>query len=304
MVNFKLGVDNCFALKRWPEAVDWVEIINKQLQLDIVEFDSDFLDPLFVSEDIAIRVAEYIKKIVKQKKIFLHNYFTGEMTHKVNLISHPNIEIKRNGIRWVEKAIKIATVLGAKGIGGHFDTFPSSALIDNKQYKYCMDSLINNLIYFSELAYNEGHKILMLEQMYSPYEVPYTIKQTYEILDRVNSKSKIFISPVIDVGHMCCQNYVHSPEDTNPYFWLKEFASIIEVVHLHQTMDYESCHWPFTKEYNKKGFIEPEKVLGALNVSNKKEIYLIFEIFFSLNQSDEKVVKDMIETVNYWKEYI
>ena len=304
MTEFKLGVDNCFGVKRWPEPEAWLEIIKEKLGLDIVEFDSDFLDPLFISEEVSYKVADEIKKAAKLSGVFLHNYFTGEMTHCVNLISHPDKRIRKYGMKWVEKAIKLASKLGVKGIGGHFDTIPSSGLKDDKKLKYYKDLIVDNFIHFSELAYNEGHKLLMLEQMYSPSEIPYTIKQTYELIDRINKKSKILVSPVIDVGHTCCQNFPHSPEDRDPYNWLREFGSVAEVVHLHQTTSTESCHWHFSDNYNSEGIIEAEKVLDALNESGAKEIYLILEIFFPLNMNDSQVISEMIKTVSYWKEYI
>jgi D-erythrulose 1-phosphate 3-epimerase len=304
MVYFKLGVDNCFAVKRWPEAIDWAKIVKNDLKLNIIEYDSDFLDPLFISQDNAIKTAKNIGEIAKKEGLFIHNYFTGEMTHCVNLISHPDKKIRKDGLEWIKRAMKIATAMDAKGIGGHFDTIPSKICADSRKYKYYIDYLIDNFIYFSELAYLEKHEILMLEQMYSPYEVPYTLKQTHEILERINTKSRILVSPVIDLGHACCQNFDHSPGDNDPYMWLKEFASIVEVVHLQQTTMLESNHWPFTKKYNELGIIEPNRVLNALEHSTKKEIYLIFEIFFSINQTDKQVIDSMIETVNFWKKYI
>jgi D-erythrulose 1-phosphate 3-epimerase len=194
--------------------------------------------------------------------------------------------------------------MGAKGIGGHFDTIPSNIYNDRRKYEYFIDSLIDYFIYFSEIAYGLGHKVLMLEQMYSPLEVPYTLKQAHNILSRINEKSKILVSPVIDMGHMCCQNFEHTVEDRDPYIWLKEFSSLVEVIHIHQTTDKESCHWPFTKEFNRIGIVSPEKVFKALENSTKKEIYLIFEIFFSLNQVDKEVIDNMVESVNYWKTYM
>ena len=304
VTDFKFGVDNCFCLKRWPEPEAWMNIIKNKLGLDIIEFDSDFLDPLFVSEEAGLKIAGEIKKSAEKNNILLHNYFTGEMTHNVNLLSHPDKRIRNDSIKWVEKAIKIASNMGVRGIGGHFDTIPSDIVNEKKKYKYYLDRLVEDFVYFSELASNENHKILMLEQMYSPGEVPYTIKQTYELLEKINKRSKIKVSPVIDVGHSCCHNFDHSQEDIDPYIWLKEFGSIAEVVHLHQTTHTSSEHWPFTEKYNARGIIDADKVLEALELSGSNENYLILEIFFPFYMNDKQIIDEMIETVEYWKGYL
>ncbi len=301
-INF--GTDNCFCLKRWPETEDWMNIIKNDLGLDIIQFDSDFLDPLFISEKVSLEIAGEIKETAEKKDIILHNYFTGEMTHKVNLLSHPDKRIRDDSIKWVEKAIKIASKMGVKGIGGHFDTIPSNVVNEKKKYRYYQDRLVENFIHFSELAFLENHEVLMLEQMYSPAEVPYTIKQTYEILEKINKRSKIKVSPVIDVGHSCCHNHDHLPEDIDPYNWIKEFGSVAEVIHLQQTTRTTSMHWPFTKSYNARGIIDAENVLRALEQSGSSENYLILEIFFPLYMNDNQIINEMIDTIEYWKGFL
>jgi D-erythrulose 1-phosphate 3-epimerase len=304
MADLKLGIDICFAVKRWPEASEWLDLVKNTLQLDIVEFDSDFLDPLYLDDIVALNIASEIKELARKKEVQIHNYFTGEMTHNINMFTDPDERIAGFGKLWFEKALRLTTELGAKGVGSHFGTIPASAINDKKEYGYYIDKKIDTIIYLSEIAYNEGHKILMLEQMYSPAEPPYTIKQTYNMLERINKSSKLFVSPVIDLGHSCCQNFDHSEEDRNPYNWLREFGSICEVIHIQQATSEVSNHWPFTKEYNEKGIIKPEKVIQSIQKSGSKEIYLMLEVFFPLRANNEQVLNSMIETVNYWKEYM
>jgi D-erythrulose 1-phosphate 3-epimerase len=302
MVDLKLGVDICFAVKRWPEASLWIDIVKNTLELNIVEFDSDFLDPLYLDDSVSMKIAREIKELAQRKRVNIHNYFSGEMTHNINMLTDPDERIARYGSLWFEKALRITTELGASGLGSHFGTIPAH-VIDKKDYEYYLDKKIDTIIQLSEIAFNEGHKILMLEQMYSPAEPPYTIKQAYDMLDKINKRSKLYVSPVIDLGHSCCQNFKHSEEDRNPYKWLEEFGSICEVIHIQQTSSEASNHWPFTKEYNEKGIIYPEKVIEAIQKSGSKENYLILEVFFPLRANNEQVLDNMMETVNYWKGY-
>lgn len=304
MTKFKLAVDICFAKKRWPEPESWLEIVKNELHLRYVEFDSDFLDPLYISEPTKSQIALKIRQLAKKYDIVIHNYFTGTMTHCVNLISHPDERVRRDGIKWCEEAIKVASKLGAKGIGGHFDTISHSNWENPKKYSFFIDNLISCLQYLSGIAKKEGLEFILWEQMYAASEVPYTISQTRELMDRVNNHASIPIYLTLDVGHSCCQNYPHNPEDTDPYKWLREFAHISPVVHIQQTSASESCHWPFTEEYNKIGIIEAEKVIEAINLSAAKEVLLTLEIFFSLAKNDEQVLAHMKESVEYWRKYV
>ncbi|MFC1677783.1 sugar phosphate isomerase/epimerase family protein [Planctomycetota bacterium] len=304
MTKLKLGVDLCFADKRWPEPDAWLDIVKNKFGLKYVEFDSDFLDPFFVSEPTLSDVALEIKTLSNKYEVEIHNYFTGTMTHCVNLISHPDERMRRDGVRWCEEAIKVAAKLGARGIGGHFDTISSRDLDDPKRYQMLIDNLITTFQDLSKLAKQQGQEFILWEQMYAPSEVPYTIAQTKEFLARINDGASVPIQLVIDLGHMCCQNFPHKAEDTDPYEWLRQLGDQTLVVHLQQCNGTSSGHWPFTDEYNKAGIIEAEKVIEAINESGAKEMYLFFEIFFSLGQNDQQVLDEMAKSVEYWRKYV
>ena len=304
MTKLKLGVDLSFAKKRWPEPEIWIDIVKNQLGLKYVEFDTDFLDPLFISKPTWIDIAAEINQLTKDSGLEIHNYFTGAMTHCVNLLSHPDQRIRNDGIRWCEEAIKLTSILGARGIGGHFDTISENDLKNPERYEMLIDNLVDSTRHLSKLAKEEGQEFILWEQIYAPSEVPYTIEQSKEFMTRINDAAHVPIPLVIDLGHMCCQNYAHKPEDTDPYEWIRQLGHMTSVIHLQQCNGTGSGHWPFTKEYNEKGIIEPQKVIDAINESEAEEMYLFFEIFFSLAQNEQQILDEMKESVEYWRKYI
>lgn len=304
MTKLKLGVDLSFAKKRWPEPQAWLEIVSKRFGLKYVEFDSDFLDPLYISEPARSALALEIRRLASEYKVEIDSYFTGAMTHCVNLISHPDARVRKDGLRWCEEAIDVADKLGCRGIGGHFDTISSRDLGNPERYNLLLDNLISSFQYLSHIAKKKGQEFILWEQTYAPSEVPYTIEQTRQLMKRVNNGAGVDIFLTLDTGHACCQNYPHVPQDIDPYSWLRNFAPISPVIHLHQTNRQESCHWPFTKKYNKIGIIEPRKVIDAIQASGAKKVLLILEIFFPLSKNDEQVLDEMEESVEYWRKYI
>lgn len=109
--------------------------------------------------------------------------------------------------------------------------------------------------------------------------------------------------------------YSENFQDSDPYAWLSEVGKYSPIIHLQQTNGVVGGHKPFTKETNKTGIIEPEKVLKALkesfenNDNNYKakpanNIYLTFEIFASNTDNPEILIKELKETLEYWREFI
>ena len=303
-MQLKLGIDLSFARKRWPSPGQWAEIVQNQLGLKYIEFCSDLLDPLLISEPTRSRLAQEIKEEVNKHNLFLHNYYTGMVPHCLNLFSHPDMGVRRDGVRWCEEAAYLSARMGAAGLGGHFDHIAYNDWTDHKRYQFFLENIIQSMQYLSQVAKGYGLSFLLWEQMYTPNEIPYTIEQTREFYERVNEKAIIPIYITLDVGHVCCQGYAHQKEDRDPYRWLRKYAPISPVIHIQQTDNNASHHWPFTPEYNARGIIQAEKVLEAIEASGSRENYLMLEIFHSLAANEQKLIDDLKASVEYWQKYI
>jgi D-erythrulose 1-phosphate 3-epimerase len=302
--KFHLGVDNCFARKRWPRPNEWAEIMEKRFKCKHLEFTGDLLDPQTFPMTAMPRLAAEVKKAAADHGISIYDYYTGVITHCLNLLSHPDDEVRAFGFKWCEDAIRITKAIGARGIGGHYDTIAETDWADPKMYAKCIDRLVKSFQKLSRVAKKEGIEFIMLEQMYTPLEAPYTIQQTHEMIDAINADVACPVYVTVDVGHMCCQNFPHTPRDRDPYEWLKEFGAVSPVIHIQQVDGNGSPHWPFTKECNAKGIIDPKKVMQALEASGSKENYLILEIFHSLAVPGEKVISDIEASVDYWRQFV
>jgi sugar phosphate isomerase/epimerase len=133
-------------------------------------------------------------------------------------------------------------------------------------------------------------------------EPPCTIKGAKEVLKKINKRSKIPIKLAIDTGHQCTIGA--KGEDNDVYAWLRALASESPVIHIQQTDGKGDRHWPFTKEYNEVGIIEPDKVIRAIDESGAKEVYLMLEIIHAFEESEERVLSDLRESFRYWSNII
>jgi hypothetical protein len=99
------------------------------------------------------------------------------------------------------------------------------------------------------------------------------------------NKKKYKFNLCLDVGH----GDINSKNKSNydPYKWLINLSEESPVIHIKQVQKNNFSHLPFTKKNNKKGIIDPKKVLDILkkritmmqnfllNYHLKKEIQLI-----------------------------
>ena len=298
-----LGIDLAFARMRWPQPTEWLWVVNK-LGIKYVEFCSDFLDPILISKHSRLRVAQKTRREAEKAGVVIYDYYTGQISHCLNLLSDARPDVRKDGLRWCEEAIKVAAALGVKAIGGHFDHIAHRNLSSPHERRFLLQCLFKYYQHLSELARKEGLEFMMLEQMYLPAEKPYTIDETEDFYQKLNKTSAVPIYITVDVGHSCCLNYPHKEEDTDPYEWLRRFAHISPVIHIQQTNGKESQHRPFTKVYNQTGIITPEKVIKAIESSGSKENYLMLEIFFPLTINERQLINDLQETVLYWRKYV
>lgn len=299
-----LAINMCFLRKRWVQPEEWAQLIAQQVGLKYAEFTSDLLDPFFVPQPARSRIAERTHKSFTEQGIKIIDYYTGVITHCLNLLSHPEPEVRETGMSWCREAISLAQKLGADGIGGHFDTIADAECRDPKRRAERIEGIIHSFQSLSRDAKEHGLKFLLYEQMYTPSEAPYTIAEAQEIYARVNEDTAVPVYLTIDVGHACNRNYPHLQEDLDPYLWLETFAHISPVIHLQQTDGKVSHHWPFTDRYNKIGIIHPEKVLDAIEKSGSEKNYLVFEIFHSLGHTEEMVLDDLKRSVDYWRRWV
>jgi len=299
-----LAINMCFLRKRWAEPEEWAEIIDGQLRLKYAEFSSDLLDPFFVPEPARSRIAQKTRDAFDGRGITLVDYYTGLVTHCLNLLSHPDPAVRDSGMKWCREAIVLASQMGAGGLGGHFDTIVSGECLDPKRRAARIDDVIKSFQSLSHDAKEHGLKFILWEQMYTPSEAPYTIAEAAHIHELANEGAAVPIYLTVDVGHMCNLHYPHSDGDLDPYLWLEKFAHISPVIHIQQTDGKASHHWPFTDEYNRVGIIHPEKVLEAIEKSGSEMNYLMFEIFHSLGQTEQMVLDDLNRSIDYWRKWV
>src|SRR5258708_15394480 len=118
MSRLHLGINTCFAVKRWPEPEQWLTIVKEELGLDYCQFSFDLIDPMFDDSAIASYAAS-VRNIAAEKHVTIHSTFTGLAAYSWSQLLHPIPSLRSAAMQWYRRAIDLTVQLGALGTGGH-----------------------------------------------------------------------------------------------------------------------------------------------------------------------------------------
>ena len=159
-----------------------------------------------------------------------------------------------------------------------------------------MASLRESLAEIAGHARGAGLEFLMLENLPSPRE-PSTFAWIEDLLTE-GDEAHVPWRLCFDVGHTCTPGA--TDEELDPYAWPGRFAGKIAEVQLQQTDGQGDHHWQFSAARNRAGIIDAARLLQALEATTAADVRLILEIIPPGEQSDDEVLAELKESVEYW----
>lgn len=209
-----LGIDNCFAAKRWTRPAEWMGII-KDLGLRYIEASADTeCDPIYMGPNFTRDWIEDVKYHEKRLGMKVKNVYSGHGTYVTSGLTHYDNRVTlRFRDEWVKKQMDTAQALGA-GFGFFAHGFEELLLQDHELYEQKLDELYDNLADLACYARQIGMRYAGLEQMYSPHQPPWTIEGTLRLLKEVWRRSggaPFYITA--DLGHMNGQQFFEKPTE-------------------------------------------------------------------------------------------
>lgn len=295
MAELHLQVNTCFAVKNWPTAEQWLDLVDGW-GISEVQFCLDLLNPCLPD---ALAIGEEIRKAAEKRKVSICSTFTGTIAYVQNMLLHPDPRYRNDALKWYLKAIELTGVMGAKTTGGHFGALSSVDELNPIQGGEKVQYLIESFRIFGEAAAKAGLEYLVWELMPSSRELPHTPDEALVLLERANEVSPIPIRLCFDLGHACAHDVY--PDDQTVYLWLEKLLPVTPMVHLQQTDGKGDHHWPFTDEFNALGIIEPSAVKSILSRSPYPTVDLVLEILHPPEASPAKIKNDWAESIAIWR---
>jgi D-erythrulose 1-phosphate 3-epimerase len=297
--RFRLGINTCFAVKRWPRPEDWAAVVRNDLGLDLVELSADLLEGMDVPGERSLAIAR-TRAALHDHGLVAETTFTGLTAFGSNLLMHPEPKRRAAGVAWYRGLMDVTVELGAVATGGHVGTMsvPDWTAPDRREARIA--ALRNSLAEIAGHARRAGLEFLMLENLPSPRE-PSTFAWIEDLLTD-GDEAHVPWRLCFDVGHTCTPGA--TDEELDPYAWPGRFAGKIAEVQLQQTDGQGDHHWQFSAARNRAGIIDAARLLQALEATTAADVRLILEIIPPGEQSDDEVLAELKESVAYWRQAI
>ena len=292
-MQVRLGINTCFAVKRWPLPADWIPIVRDRLGLKLVQHSFDLVPAGSTTAD-----AEALAFSAAAAGLDLHSTFTGLAAYSDNLLLSPGPAGRTAAANWFEWAIRWTAAVGGVATGGHVGAFAVPDRADPVRRESLWADLQAALLRLSGTASRAGLAYLMVENLAAARE-PSTMAMIRDLLTS-GDDSHVPIRLCLDVGHMCVPGT--SGADRDPYAWLRELGRAAPVIQLQQSDADSDHHWPFTAERNAVGRIDADRVLEALEDGGVDETVLILEVIPAFEQDDDAVLNDLIASADYWRD--
>jgi sugar phosphate isomerase/epimerase len=297
MTKYSLGFSLIGSANRFPEPEIWARLVREEYDLDSVSFSTDFVDPLW-PQPIVADYLDRTRKCLDQYKLTVPSVFFGVFTRRSMLMS-PDLQTRMMWFEWYKGLVRMAVELGAKEAGSPFGAISVHDANDPQRRQVRINEALRLWRELSFYAKDCGLEYLYFETMSTKREIPDTIESTRELFGRMNENAVLPTYVCQDVGH------APDPSQRDRYQWLRELGSITKIVHLQQSDENNSRHWPFTPEYNAIGAVDPQKTLKAIEESGVEKMSLDFEIFHRESAEQEPlVIQDIKKSVEYWRQYL
>jgi D-erythrulose 1-phosphate 3-epimerase len=292
-VSWVLGINNCFAVKRWPLADEWAGVVRDELGLSVVQHSLDLVD-FTASHDELLEQAESVRSACAATGLTPHSVFTGLAAYSAPLLLGPDPGERRRALAWYERVLEFAAACGATVAGGHLGSLSAADFALPERREELWGDLERALDHLRHAAGRNGIETLLVENMACARE-PSTRQQVRRLLSDADA-DRAAVALCLDIGHQVVPGT--SDEERDPYAWLRALGSRSAVVHLQQSDSEGDHHWPFTARYNALGRIEPDRVLSALGDARPA---LIIEVIPPFEAADAQVLAELRETAEYWR---
>ena len=291
----QLGINTCFAVKRWPRPADWAPIVRDTLGLDLVQVSLDLVDLTHDEESLARVVDEHLEALDRHG-IRIHSVFTGVAGYSSNLLLHPGEREREAAERWYERAIDFAARLGVDSVGGHVGAYSVPDWADAERRSLLWEELRLRLGRLASVARSRGLQGFLIENLAVRRE-PSTMPDI-ESLITDGDDEHVPLQLCLDVGHMCVPET--EGEERDPYAWLRRLGGRATVIQIQQGDALGDRHWPFTAEHDEVGRIVPSAVLETLGHTSTAP--LVFEVIPAFEAPDDATLADLVELVRRWRE--
>jgi sugar phosphate isomerase/epimerase len=291
-----LGVNTCFAVKRWPEPPEWARLCVDELGVDRCQVSLDLIDPA-LDRRATSEYADAVRHAAARSGLQLHSTFTGLAGYSSSQLLHPSPRLRTAARRWFERAVDLTARMGVAGTGGFVGAFSVQDAGDASRRRALLIGYRDALRRLADHAAGRGLEFLLFENMAVPREFGHCIEEAHEI-EAMTAGTAVPWRLCLDVGHPCALHTGTRSDD--PLAWLAERWEQVPVVQVQQANRDGDFHWPFTDARNTVGLVDASEVVAALRRWDADDIEVFLEVIHPFEADDAQVLDDLRASVEHW----
>jgi len=289
-------------VNRYAEPRDLIEAIAYDIKIRDIQLTHEFINPAWP--------AYLIKRLVKDMNASLRRTgarVTSGMTGpygRLNHFGHPDPEVRSYYLAWFKTFCDIVVDLGGHSLGTQFAIFTYRDFDDPSRREDLINRALDCWAELAQHAKAAGLEFLFWEPMSIGREFGETIQSAHALQDRIFDRQMdipLLMMADIDHGDVTSTN----PDDYDPYAWARSVPRVSPIIHIKQSLMDKGGHRPFTAEFNRKGKIEPQKLIDAFNQGGGADNEICLELSFKEREpNDRQVVSHIAESVAHWAPWI
>lgn len=202
--TISIGIDNCFAIKRWVTPAEWARVI-REMGMRYVEGVADLeIEPLLTPKSCHDDWIEQVNEQQARHGIDVVMMYSNDSTYDTAGFTHPDGRIREHFVeQWFAEFLRITGAIGAAA-GYYVQGIAEAQLYDPLQYRKALDDSYACIARVGALARQNGVRTVALEQMYTPHQPPFTIDGMRRLMRKMLRDGHAPLYLTEDVGH-------HSP---------------------------------------------------------------------------------------------
>lgn len=286
-----LGINLSFAVKRWVEPPVWARFVREKLDLELVQFTYDLLDPWW-PEACRRPMAAAVRKAANEWGLQIESAFSGLANYCFDGLLHPDAAGRRASMEWWKRAFDVAVEVGANASGGPLGGMSVSDASDPQRREQRYRDLLDAVAELSRAARAAGLQRLQVECTPLAREIPYTVDQAKAFLKDLEGRCEVPVKLLIDVGHALYQplygRNARMPE------WLNGLGDSIGAFHLQNTDFQSDSHWGWP---DGRGLFDVAGFAGEVRAAGLEHVPAFIEIIYPFELSDQAVQESITSTV-------
>ncbi len=292
-MSIPFGINLGFAVKRLPAASEWARFVREKLNLDLVQFSFDLIDP-FMPLGSRLALAAQVRQAAKDFGLLIHSAQVGLACYTYNGLLHPDRAARQAAMEWWQNAIELAAELEVEAVGGPLGamSIPDAADPNIAQRRY--QDLLDSLTQITEMAEGYGLRAVLVEPTPLRREFPHTIEQAVALQQDMRERAAVPIEYVLDIGHALYQPLYGKAASLEA--WFAAIGAHIGVLHLQNTDFQSDSHWGFPDpraEYDVAGFA------AQVHAANLAHLPTFLEVFYTFEADDDHVLQNVISSVEH-----